>query len=251
MLSKNEIKSLRALHLKKNRDQAQHMLIEGERTLKDLIARHPEFVERIFFSKDFGASRLSGLLGAQSNIPRVEVDRLSLEQLATSKGPQGVVALVKYPQQALVRDGFTLVLDGIQDPGNLGTILRTAAWFGVQQVVCSLNTVDFCNPKVVQASMGAIFDLRVTYCDLISFLESNEMPVYGALLEGVSIYRTSFEQPAVLIMGNEGNGITQEVLRFVNRPVSIPKFGLGESLNVATATAIFLSNFAAQTIEIE
>lgn len=243
MLSKNEIKNLRTLHQKKFRDLEQRFLIEGERIIRDLLTRHAAKIQRVFVTKQLDCSDFDF-----SHVEVVEVDELTIAQLAASKSPQGIVALVDYPEQRFVDNEFILVLDGVQDPGNLGTILRTAAWFGIGQVVCSTNSVDFCNPKVVQASMGAVFDVRITYLDLPEFLANQKQTIYGALLEGESIYSKKLRVPSILIMGNEGNGISQDVLPFIKDPLSIPKYGVGESLNVGTATAIMLSTFVGEVL---
>ena len=141
---------------------------------------------------------------------------------------------------------MTLVLDEINDPGNLGTIIRLCDWFGVDQLVCSLNTVDCYNPKVVQASMGSLSRLSIIYTDLVDFLEKENRSVYGALLEGENIYKTTLSNDAVLVMGNESNGISNEIQKLISKPITIPQFGKvqkTESLNVATATAVLLSEF--------
>jgi TrmH family RNA methyltransferase len=243
MLSKNEIKNLRTLHQKKFRDLEQRFLVEGERIIRDLLTRHASKIHRVFVTKQLDCSGFDF-----SHVEVVEVDELSIAQLTASKSPQGIVALVGYPEQRFVDNEFILVLDGVQDPGNLGTILRTAAWFGIGQVVCSMNCVDFCNPKVVQASMGAVFDVNITYLDLPEFLAQQKQTIYGALLEGESIYSKQLRVPSILIMGNEGNGISQDVLPFITDPLSIPKYGVGESLNVGTATAIMLSTFVGDVL---
>ncbi len=239
MLSKNEIKLLRALHQKKVRDAQGKLIVEGERILADIIERHAINVERIIVAKDFKGSRQ-----AYSDFDCVEVDSRTFEQISASKNPQGVLAVLCYPVFRFESSDLILALDGVQDPGNMGTILRTAAWFGVKQIVCSPDSVDVCNPKVVQASMGAVYDVNIVYEDLSIFLSKQNTPIYGALLEGNSIYTEELRKPAILIMGNEGNGIREEVKNRITNPVMIPKFGTGESLNVATATAILLNEFA-------
>jgi|694.fasta_scaffold14234_9 TrmH family RNA methyltransferase len=238
MLSKNEIKFLRSLHQKKFRDLERKIVVEGERIITDIIARHPQSIERIIVSKNFS--------GNQSDFLRFEcaaVDNQVFEQISASKNPQGVLALIHFPVFQFNPTDFVLVLDGVQDPGNLGTILRTAAWYGVKQIVCSPDTVDVCNPKVVQASMGAVYDVNISYQDLEAFLNKQNAPIYGALLEGKSVYKTTLTQPAILVMGNEGNGIRINIQKGITHPIMIPKIGVGESLNVATATAILLSEF--------
>jgi TrmH family RNA methyltransferase len=243
MLSKNEIKNLRALHQKKFRDLEKCLLVEGERVVVDLLERNPKKVKRIFSSKQFDLSKFQS-----NNTEVIEVNENTIEQLAMSKSPQGIVALLDYPDEKFSDSEFVLVLDGVQDPGNLGTILRTAAWFDIKQVVCSKNSVDFCNPKVVQSSMGAVFDVNICYRDLPEYLSQQKRTIYGALLEGESIYSKTLRIPSILIMGNEGNGISEEVRSFISDPLSIPKYGVGESLNVATASAIMLSAFVGEVL---
>lgn len=239
MLSKNEIKLLRALHQKKVRDAQGKLIVEGERILADIVERHAKNVERIIIAKDFKGSRQ-----VYNDFDCVEVDSRTFEQISASKNPQGVLAVLRYPVFRFESSDLILALDGVQDPGNMGTILRTAAWFGVKQIVCSPDSVDVCNPKVVQASMGAVYDVNIVYEGLSIFLSKQNTPIYGALLEGNSIYTEKLTKPAILIMGNEGNGIREEVKNRITNPVMIPKFGTGESLNVATATAILLNEFA-------
>jgi RNA methyltransferase, TrmH family len=239
MLSKNEIKFLRSLHQKKYRDAEQKLVVEGERIIMDIIERHPEKIEKLIVNKNF-----IGKNSIFQGFNFIEVDKLAFEQISAAKNPQGVLALVKYPDFNFKSSDFTLVLDGVQDPGNMGTILRSAAWFGVQQIVCSFDTVDVCNPKVIQASMGAVYDLSIDYQDLVGFLSNQNLDVYGALLDGSNVYQTELNSPAILVMGNEGNGIRENIRKHITHPVLIPKFGLGESLNVATATSILLSEFA-------
>lgn len=232
MLSKNEIKYLRSLQLKKNRDEERLILIEGERIVHEILERHPDQVVRVFSTVDQAA--------IDENFEVIRIDQRTLEQLTRSKSPQALLALVRYPEFTSVDSELTLVLDGIQDPGNLGTILRTAAWFGVKQLVCSTHSADVCNPKVVQSSMGAIYDISIIYTDLTTYLKAKNQPIYGALLNGANVQQTKFEKPCLLVMGNEGNGISAEVQKHITHPVTILKFGLGESLNVATATGILL-----------
>lgn len=146
----------------------------------------------------------------------------------------------------LTREGLTIVLDEVNDPGNLGTIIRLCDWFGVKQIVCSENTVDCYNQKVVQASMGSLTRVSVNYLNILDYLKSEPRTIYGTLLNGENIYTVAPEENAVLIFGNEANGISEEVKSLIQHKLTIPQFGESkktESLNVATATAIFLSEF--------
>ncbi len=141
----------------------------------------------------------------------------------------------------MLKGSFTIAIDGIQDPGNFGTIIRTADWFGVNHLVCSEDTVDVYNPKVVQATMGSLSRIYVAYFDLHEFLDDPGVPVFGALLEGKSIYETNFGNEGILILGNEGNGIRPQIISKIQFPITIPRFGEAESLNVAVSASIFCS----------
>jgi TrmH family RNA methyltransferase len=155
-----------------------------------------------------------------------------------------VIALVEMPNQQelpLQPDGFTLVLDQLQDPGNMGTILRIADWFGIQTIVASESCADLYNPKVIQSSMGSFLRVQVHYTDLTAWLEQYRAPILGAVLTGESVFMASPHERAALIIGNEGQGIGQQLLPFIQEPVSIPRLGKAESLNAAVATGILLS----------
>jgi TrmH family RNA methyltransferase len=136
---------------------------------------------------------------------------------------------------------FSIVLDGIQDPGNMGTIIRTADWYGIENIICSEDCVEVYNPKVVQATMGSLSRMNVHYVDLEEILAHTKLPVYGALLDGENIYNTNFGTEGLIVMGNEGKGLTDKVKQLVTRAITIPRGGKAESLNVAIATAIFCS----------
>ncbi|MEJ7780319.1 MAG: RNA methyltransferase [Daejeonella sp.] len=141
----------------------------------------------------------------------------------------------------MLKGSFALALDGVQDPGNLGSIIRTADWFGIKQIICSEDTVDVFNSKVVQATMGSLPRVRLNYTDLTVFLKDAELPVFGALLNGNSIYGTDFRDEGIIVLGNEGNGIRPEITGLIRHRVSIPRFGQAESLNVAICASIFCS----------
>ncbi|MFA6946048.1 MAG: RNA methyltransferase [Pedobacter sp.] len=141
----------------------------------------------------------------------------------------------------MLKGSFLIALDGIQDPGNLGTIIRTADWFGLNTIICSNDTAEAYNPKVVQASMGSLARMNVIYTDLGDFLKETELPVFGALLNGKSIYETDFGREGIILLGNEGNGISHKLMDMISYPVTIPRFGKAESLNVAISASIFCS----------
>jgi len=175
-----------------------------------------------------------------------EISLNILEKISTLKTPQDVVALVKIPawptlNYTTLQKKFSLVLDGIQDPGNMGTIIRTADWFGIDHIICSEDSVEVYNPKVVQATMGSLSRINVHYADLSEIIPKINLPVFGALLDGENIYNTNFGSEGLLMMGNEGNGLRPEVKALINTAITIPRTGNAESLNVAIATAICCS----------
>lgn len=238
MLSKNQVKLINSLKKKKFRLQNRLFIAEGVKVVEELI------------QSDF---QLNGLYATAAYLNKFNIENLhiisdkELKSISEFSNPNQVFAIFKIPEREEIKaTGFTLVLDEINDPGNLGTIIRLCDWFGVDQLICSLNTVDCYNPKVVQASMGSLSRLSIIYTDLIVFLENDIRPVYGALLEGENVYKTNLLNHAILVMGNEANGISDIIQKVIIKPITIPQFGKNqktESLNVATATAILLSEF--------
>ena len=179
-----------------------------------------------------------------ANINLFEVKNAELDKISTLQTPQGFLALVHLPKnkeldQKELKNQFTLVLDGVQDPGNMGTIIRTADWFGFKNIICSADCVEVFNPKTVQATMGSLARVNIFEADLPVFLTDNTLPVFGALLDGESIYKTQWGSEGLVILGNEGKGISPEVIKKINKPVTIPRIGEAESLNVAVSAAIF------------
>ncbi len=180
------------------------------------------------------------------NIKQVEISTADLYKISALTTPQQLLAVIKIPKHTLLttqmlKGSFTLALDGIQDPGNLGTIIRTADWFGFNRLICSDDTVDVYNSKVVQATMGSLARVAVQYTNLEKLLEDSSIPVFGALLDGKSIYQTNFGTEGILVLGNEGNGIRPEIISQISHPVTIPRFGQAESLNVAICASVFCS----------
>jgi len=179
-----------------------------------------------------------------ANINLFEVKNAELDKISTLQTPQGFLALVHIPEnkeldQKELKNQFTLVLDGVQDPGNMGTIIRTADWFGFKNIICSVDCVEVFNPKTVQATMGSLARVNVFEADLPGLLTDNTIPVFGALLDGESIYKTQWGTEGLVVLGNEGKGISPEVIKKINKPVTIPRIGEAESLNVAVSAAIF------------
>jgi TrmH family RNA methyltransferase len=248
MLSKNKIKLIQTLNRKKGRDESGLFLVEGNKLVEEAIDSGYRIHSLIC---------TSGFL-AHHNITHsvdeiIETDTENIQKASLLKSPQESMALVYIPENSepefMTGDDLTLALDFIQDPGNLGTILRIADWFGIKTIICSENTVDVYNPKVVQASMGAIFRVKIWYTGLDEFLQKStekHILVYGTFLEGNNIYTEELTSGGILVLGNEGNGISEPVEKLVNQKLFIPSFSSGkgsESLNVAIAAAICCSEF--------
>jgi len=238
MLSKNQIKLITSLKQKKYRIQHQLFLAEGIKVVNELLFSNCK-LEKLFCIEE-----------AYSSFKKFDPQIISETELYKISGlatPNKVLGLFKIPEVAKIeKEGLILVLDDINDPGNLGTIIRLSDWFGVSQLVCSNNTVDCYNQKVVQATMGSLVRIPITYCDLKEFLKQTKLPIYGAVMGGDNVYSTSLEQNAILVMGNESNGISQKIAALIDTQITIPRYSekiLTESLNVATATAILLNEF--------
>lgn len=243
MISKANIKSVKSLHQKKFRDANNQFVVEGEKMVLEAIRWKSDFLETLYHTEDFPTEGID-----TRKINLIPVSDHELKQISGLQTPNKALAVFnKWPLKTL-NIPFYIALDGVQDPGNMGTILRLADWFGVQEIICSTTTVDCYNPKVVQATMGAVFRIQVRYVDLKSHLEAMKIPVYGALLEGENIYKSSLKPEGILVLGNEGNGISSEIKQLIDYPISIPRFGEAESLNVSTAGAILLSEFFRGTI---
>ncbi len=236
-LSKNKIKWIRSFHLKKNRDEANVFIVEGEKMIQELIENFPNSIDFLCVTKE------SDHFSKNNSLVHAVATAEELKKISSMKNPNKSLAIVKKLDLKPSKSSFKLVLDNIQDPGNMGTILRLADWFNVKEIICSKETVDIYNPKVVQASMGAIFRITVTYCDLENYLTNFSGPIFGALLEGQNIYKQKLLPEGLLILGNEGNGISEKIKPFITDPITIPRFGKAESLNVSIATGILLSDF--------
>lgn len=238
MLSKNQIKLITSLQQKKYRKQHQLFFAEGVKVIEELLRSKYE-LQTLYVTEplDF----------------KVSTDKIytispaELKKISALTTPNNCLAVFKTPTEHFsLKEGLIVALDDVRDPGNLGTIIRLCDWFGVEQLVCSSETVDIYNPKVVQATMGSIGRVAVLYTDLVSFLKTTSLPVFGTFMDGENIYKKDLPSNAILIMGNEANGISDEVAQCMTSKLTIPRFGQlqeTESLNVATATAIILSEF--------
>lgn len=238
MISKSNIKEIRSLGQKKFRDQLEIYVLEGEKMVHEALSWIPNELVHVYHTAEFWNEKF-----ASNSIPHTEISEKELNQISFLQTPNKALALIRKPKQVIKPADFFLVLDEVQDPGNMGTILRLADWFGVSQLICSKGTVDCFNPKVVQATMGAIFRIPVHYVDLASWLDAQTLPIYGALLEGENVYSQKLNPHGILILGNEGKGITKEIQQKITHPISIPRFGSAESLNVSMAGSILLSEF--------
>lgn len=244
MLSKAQISLINSLQHKKYRKLHNLFIVEGVKSVSE-FANSSFTVDSIYATE--------GIWTKLNKIPHKIKSFITsdneFKKISLLNNPQGVLALVQIPsakvlQLESLKGGHTLLLDGIQDPGNMGTIIRTAEWFGMERIVCSPDCVDVYNPKVVQATMGSLSRLAVFYSDLHTLLMQTDLPSYGAVLNGESIYKTDFGTEGLIIMGNEGNGISEKVISAIKHPVTIPNFGKAESLNVAIATTVFCSELA-------
>lgn len=247
MLSKNDIKNIKSLELKKFRDEKRLFVAEGHKLVGELLG---VFRCILLVATD-------EWLGGRSRIPAERIEAVTPDELKRAsllRAPQDVLAVFAIPDDNATlaqtsSNNLVLALDDVQDPGNLGTIVRIADWFGIKDIFCTKATADIYNPKSVQATMGAISRVRVHYTDLAKDLSAlpGQTPVYGTYLNGDTIYDTQLSSHGVIVMGNEGNGIGAEVGKTVNRRLFIPNWPAGaatsESLNVAIATAIVCSEF--------
>lgn len=249
-LSKNKIKYIHTLELKKNRKEENVFIAEGPKLVGDLLGVFPcRFI-----------AATNEWLVEHPNLRVKEVVEVTDEELSKAsllKHPQEVLAVFEQPEYkedlSVVKKSLCLALDNVQDPGNLGTIVRLADWFGIEHIFCSLNTVDVYNPKTVQATMGAIARVKVHYVSLFQMIsELGECPVYGTFLGGENIYDETLSPFGLIVMGNEGSGISSDIAELINHRLYIPNYPANretsESLNVAIATAITCAEFRRQMI---
>lgn len=253
MLSKNQLKHLTSLHLKKYRELYGEFVAEGEKSVAELLGSTFEVKE--LFALGIWLQDNANLVN-KYGLKVQEISHDELARISTLKTPNKVVAVAAIPH-SIVRSSemfsdIVLALDNIRDPGNLGTIIRTADWFGIRHIVCSLGCVDAFNPKVVQSSMGSIARTNIYYEELAGFIQSApaDMVIYGCLLDGRNIHTVPLKSPAIVIIGNESNGISDELLPFITEKLRIPSFSKGneysgqaESLNASLANAIVCYEF--------
>ena len=236
MLSKNQVKLIQKLHQKKYRNDLNLFIVEGKKSINE------------FLQAGYTPQLLIATEAFTTNVPQhliTPVNKDELRKVSTLQNPDEGLAVFEQPKhKGILQEGVIVALDNVQDPGNLGTIIRLCDWFGVETLLCNTQTVDCYNPKVVQASMGSLTRVAVHYLDLAAFLTTTALPVYTMDLEGENLYTATFPKDCILILGNEANGISSEVRALSNEVITIPRFSQHqrtESLNVAMAGAIILS----------
>lgn len=240
-ISKQEIKQINQYKIKKYRQQNQLFVAEGSKVVFELLQSSIP-VKRVIVTDSLLRKYNSSTWG---NVDIVLADENEFKKMSSQKNPDGILALCEIPQynaQSFDFSKWTIALDGLNDPGNLGTIIRIADWFGVTQILCNEQTVDAYNPKVVQSSMGSIARVKLLYQPFHELLPSIKYSIYAADLDGVSIYETNELTPGILVIGNESHGVSEQTKSLVSEKITIPRFGKAESLNAGVATGILLSH---------
>ncbi len=258
MISKNRIKFIISLQKKKTRDEKGLYVIEGDKLVREFLgAKIP--IKALIAKPEFITSIPADLLETVMEIE--DASYKELKQVSTLKTPHNVLALVPMPERNLDRDALvsqlSVALDFVQDPGNLGTIIRAAGWFGIRNIICSPDCVDVYNPKVIQASMGALLHVNVYYSDLeklFIFAAENNTPIFGTMLDGESVYNHRLDNKGIILLGNESRGISERLVSYITERIMIPryskvKFGI-DSLNVGMAASIVFSEFRRKSIRI-
>lgn len=239
MISKAKIKHIKALQVKKYRKEEQCFVVEGVKSVVEVLRSDFEVVwvaATADFEKDFGAHIKAG-------IELTEASANELIQAGSFQSNDGALAIVRMKPNVPIEftaPEWALVLDDIRDPGNLGTIIRTADWYGVNHIIASSETADLYNPKVISATMGSFCRVKIFYTDLSTYLDKIEQPVFGTFLDGIDVHQVSFPEGGLIVIGNESNGISTTVGQRVTTKITIPRYGKAESLNAAMATGIVL-----------
>ena len=236
MISKSQIKLITSLQQKKFRSKLKLFVAEGPKLINELLAANYK-VHSIYVTVE----------GLYKDVNPIIISKKEISKISFLKNANNSVAIFKIPEQKRIKKrGLSLVLDSIRDPGNLGTIIRLSDWFSITNIICSLDTVDCYNPKVIQATMGSISRVHINYCDVKKYLTLSDLTIYAGTMEGKNIYKESLEENAIIVVGNEANGIPDAIINLATHKIGIPQFGRNpqtESLNVAAATAILLSEF--------
>jgi TrmH family RNA methyltransferase len=237
-ISLQKIKWIKSLHLKKNRDKEKLIVVEGLKLVSELCLQFPNLVHSIYSTVDVDHS-------LRTTFECYSCTENEMERISQFNSASAMIGLFHEPvQKTFNPNDRVLVLESIQDPGNLGTIIRTADWFGITQILCSEDTVNCFNSKVIQSSMGSAFRIPVFYENLIEFLPKLNSSIHGALLNGEKMSDVDPNEIKILVMGNEGKGISPALQKHINQAVTIPGYGQAESLNVSIATGIFLYHWS-------
>lgn len=242
MITKNQIKYINSLQQKKFRLEHQSFVVEGAKSVIELLKSDFE-IELLFVTNAFLAEN-EALLQNESLKPEI-VGTDELEKAGSFSSNNAALAVVKTKENVellVAGEEFALILDDIRDPGNLGTIIRIADWYGIVKIICSTSTVDVYNPKVINSTMGSFSRISLYYTDLKEFISKQKLNIYGTLLDGDNIHNTNFTDSGYIIIGNEANGISDEITKLITHKITIPRFGGAESLNAGIATAVVLDN---------
>ena len=253
MISKSTIKLIKSLAIKKYRIKENLFLVEGDKNVVEVLNSKYN-IEKLFATKTFLSKNENNCKKASS----IEVEQIDIKKASLLQNPQNCLAICSLPEKLMLpeklNENLSIYLDDIQDPGNLGTIIRICDWFNIENLFCSPNTADLFNPKVIQASMGSFCRVQLfktTFESVINLAQLSQAPIFGAFLDGRNIYTEKLPQKAILIMGNEGNGIQKELENKIDKKIKIPEFSdknnSAESLNVSVATAIICSEFKRQS----
>ncbi|WP_396148134.1 RNA methyltransferase [Flavobacterium sp.] len=237
MVSKNQIKLINSLQQKKYRKLHNLFIAEGKKVIQELLDAQFSLAYLFVTKADLFDTNPAATLISDNELKKITALTTANDCLAVFE-----IKETNFKQTS----GLELALDNIKDPGNMGTIIRLCDWFGISKIICSEETVDMYNPKVVQATMGSLARVQVEYTNLVDYLKATDLEIFGTFMDGENIYKKELPSNGILVMGNEANGISSEIEQLVTQKISIPRFGnlqQTESLNVATATAIFLSEF--------
>jgi TrmH family RNA methyltransferase len=242
MITKNQIKYINSLQQKKFRLEHHSFVVEGAKSVIELLKSDFE-IELLFVTKSFFEENKTRLQNLSIQPELTEANELEKAGSFSSNNAALAVVKTKDNTELLVGDTeFALILDDIRDPGNLGTIIRIADWYGITKIICSTTTVDVYNPKVISSTMGSFSRISLYYTDLEMYIKNQSGNIYGALLDGENIHQTKFTTPGYIIIGNEANGINEEITKLITHKITIPRFGGAESLNAGIATAVVLDN---------
>ena len=233
MVGKNQIRFLKSLALKKNRIKYNKIVVEGTKTIKE------------FIDSKYKLDQLYSLDSKKINNFKPEIiTKSQLKSISRQKTPYGTLAVFNIADKSIQDSSFYVVLDNISDPGNLGTIIRTCEWFGINQIICSNSSVDCYNPKVIQSSMGSLSRVNVIYTEIFEFLKSKNLPIYAADLKGEQLEKSKISEKCIWVFGSESHGISYKIKKLVDNSFTIPKYNKDvktESLNLSTSLAIILS----------